>query len=70
MSNEILFTTSQAAKFLGVSKAYLERDRWRGAIVPFIRLGSRAIRYKQTDLENFIADNRVDNFQLESRNGS
>jgi excisionase family DNA binding protein len=49
-----LLTTEQAAEFLGVSVAFLERDRWAGARVPFIKVGSRAVRYKQSDLEQYI----------------
>ncbi len=49
-----LLTPTDAAKYLGVSKAFLERDRWAGARVPFIRVGSRAVRYRITDLDTYI----------------
>lgn len=49
-----LLTTKQAAQFLGVSAAFLERDRWAGARVPYIQLGTRSIRYRLEDLESFI----------------
>ncbi len=49
-----LLTTAEAATYLCVSKAFLERDRWAGARVPFIKVGSRAVRYRQTDLETFL----------------
>lgn len=49
-----LLTTQQAAAFLGVSKAFLERDRWAGARIPFIRVGSRAVRYRRSDLDAFL----------------
>lgn len=49
-----LLTTKQAAPILGVSEAFLERDRWAGAKVPFIRVGSRAVRYRLSDLESYI----------------
>lgn len=52
-----LYTTAQAANFLGVSKAFLERDRWAGARIPFVRVGSRAVRYRQSDLDAFIEAN-------------
>jgi len=54
MDNTQLLTTSQAANYLCVSKAFLERDRWAGARVPFIKIGSRAVRYRATDLEAYI----------------
>ncbi|HCS28657.1 MAG TPA: DNA-binding protein [Spongiibacteraceae bacterium] len=50
-----LLTTKEAADQLGVSAAYLERDRWAGAKVPFVRIGKRAIRYRQEDLDRFVA---------------
>lgn len=49
-----LLNTKQAAKYLSVSAAFLERDRWAGARIPFIKLGSRSVRYRQSDLDQFI----------------
>ncbi len=58
MNSEPLLTTAAAAKFLSVSQAFLERDRWAGATIPYIKVGSRAVRYRMTDLQAFI-DARV-----------
>lgn len=49
-----LLNTKQAANYLGVSAAFLERDRWAGARIPFVRLGTRSIRYRCEDLDHFI----------------
>lgn len=49
-----LLTTRQAAPVLGVSVAFLERDRWAGARVPFIKIGARAVRYRLSDLHAYI----------------
>lgn len=49
-----LLNTQQAAEYLGVSVAFLERDRWAGARVPFIKIGARAVRYRLSDLEDYI----------------
>lgn len=49
-----LLNTTQAAEYLGLSKAFLERDRWAGAKVPFIKIGSRAVRYRLHDLNHYI----------------
>lgn len=49
-----LLTTKQTAPILGVSEAFLERDRWAGAKVPFIRVGSRAVRYRLSDVNAYI----------------
>lgn len=49
-----LLNTKEAANFLGLSKAFLERDRWAGAKVPFIKISERAVRYRLQDLEKYI----------------
>jgi hypothetical protein len=56
--NSQLLSTPQAAKFLNVSIAFLERDRWAGARIPFVKVGSRAVRYRLDDLEAHIQSNR------------
>lgn len=53
-----LLSTPQAAKLLNVSIAFLERDRWAGARIPFVKVGSRAVRYRLDDLEAYIDINR------------
>ncbi len=54
MSSQLL-NTKEAAQVLGVSAAFLERDRWAGAKVPFVKLGSRSVRYRREDLDSYIA---------------
>lgn len=49
-----LLNTLEAANYLGLSKAFLERDRWAGAKVPFIKISTRAVRYRLDDLEKYI----------------
>ncbi|MEW8295453.1 MAG: helix-turn-helix domain-containing protein [Candidatus Thiodiazotropha sp.] len=49
-----LLNTAEAAQFLGVSKAFLERDRWAGARIPFVKIGARAVRYRADDLNTYI----------------
>lgn len=49
-----LLTTKEAAKYLGISQAFLERDRWAGARIPFVRVGSRTIRYRKEDLDLYL----------------
>ncbi len=52
-------TTTQAAKFLGVSQAFLERDRWASTRtghaprIPFVRVGKRGVSYERAVLEAF-----------------
>jgi len=49
-----LLTTEEAAQILGVSEQFLERDRWAGAKIPFIKVGSRAVRYDPTVLQAYL----------------
>lgn len=56
--NKQMLNTKEAADFLGVSMAFLERDRWAGARIPFIKVGTRAVRYLLSDLENFLNQQR------------
>ena len=51
---EKLLTTQEAARMLGISAAFLERDRWAGARIPFVKVGKRAVRYRIADLHGFI----------------
>lgn len=55
-----LLHTKDAAKFLNVSIAFLERDRWAGARIPFVKVGSRAVRYRLEDLHAYINQQRQD----------
>lgn len=52
-----LLNTKETAVILSVSEAFLERDRWAGARIPFIKVGARAIRYRLQDIEKYIEDN-------------
>jgi len=64
-SSQQLLTSHEAAQMLGVSKAFLARDRWggkhfgQGPLVPFIKVGPRAVRYMIEDLRSHIAKSRV-----------
>ena len=54
MNTNKLLTTKEAANYLSVSAAFLERDRCYTARIPFIKVGSRAVRYRMLDLENYL----------------
>jgi predicted DNA-binding transcriptional regulator AlpA len=64
MTNEMtpgLIKQSEAASYLGLSEATLERDRWRGGDIPYIKIGPRAIRYDLEQLNKYIEHNTVRN---------
>jgi predicted DNA-binding transcriptional regulator AlpA len=42
---------------LGVSQSFLEKDRWKGARIPFIKIGARAVRYAPEAVQAFIEQN-------------
>lgn len=54
MKKHTLLTTAQAAKYLGVSRSFLERDRWAGARIPYVVIGSRSVRYRLEDLDAYV----------------
>ena len=54
-----LINTLEAADYLNVSSAFLERDRWRKGDIPYIRIGPRAIRYDLEQLNEYIDRNTV-----------
>lgn len=54
MAETPLLTTKEAAHYLCVSTAFLERDRWAGARIPFVKIG-RNVRYQLAELDAYIA---------------
>lgn len=59
---ESLLHTRDAAAILGVSEAWLERQRWKGEEPTYVRVGGqngRAVRYRRSDLEAYIERNLV-----------
>jgi hypothetical protein len=64
LGDDRLLTTKEAAKLLRVSTAFLERDRWagarngQGALIPYIKVGARAVRYRLSDLRHHVQANR------------
>ena len=51
-----LLTTEEAAQLLNVSPQFLERDRWAGAMIPFIRVGARAVRYDPATIQRYLEE--------------
>jgi hypothetical protein len=62
MKNELrkkLVKQKKAAECLGLSEATLERDRWRGGEIPYIKVGPRAIRYDLNQLDDYLESKTV-----------
>lgn len=60
-----LLNSEQAAEVLGVSRAFLERDRWLAGqggtspVVPFLRVAPKVVRYRLSDLQAHLEKARV-----------
>lgn len=50
-----LLTVEETAAYLGVKPRLLESWRYRNTGPKYIRLGGRHVRYRQTDLDDWIA---------------
>ena len=53
---ERLLTPEQAAKILRVKPRTLQAWRYRGGGPRFIKLGRRSVRYRRSDLKQYILD--------------
>ena len=57
-----LLHSRDAARYLGVSEAWLARERWKGTGPAYIKVGGasgRAVRYRHSDLMVWIERNLV-----------
>ena len=62
MKNDLrknLVKQKEAADYLDLSEATLERDRWRGGDIPYIKVGPRAIRYDLNQLDAYLESKTV-----------
>ena len=48
-----LLTTEEAALYLRIEETFLTRDRREQAQIPFVRLGTRTVRYRRKDLDAY-----------------
>jgi hypothetical protein len=53
-----LLTEKEAATLLNVTSSCLQAWRYRGDGPPFIKISARCVRYKWTDLQEWIDGNR------------
>ncbi len=59
-----ILTETDAAKYIGMSRSFLNADRSNGLRIKrtkgpvFLKLG-RAIRYRKTDLDNWLQQNLI-----------
>ena len=56
MPENRLLNTDEAAKYLSVSKSFLNKDRANGKLakIPYVQLSANAIRYRLSDLDDYV----------------
>jgi len=54
-----LIGQKEAADYLDLSEATLERDRWRSGEIPYIRVGPRSIKYDLNQLDVYLETKTV-----------
>jgi excisionase family DNA binding protein len=54
-----LLTTTEVAELTGLSPETLAQWRWLKKELPFIRLGTKCVRYRQSDVDAWLAKRLV-----------
>lgn len=52
----VIWDQQDTATYLGISVKQLERDRWAGEGIPYVKVG-RAVRYRAADVVAFLDRN-------------
>jgi predicted DNA-binding transcriptional regulator AlpA len=55
-SDDDMLTTEEVAKWLGVSVQWLEIGRCKGYGPPFVKLSTRAIRYRRGAVKQYLCE--------------
>jgi excisionase family DNA binding protein len=53
--SETILRTADAARYLSLAESTLEKLRVYGGGPTFVRLGTRAVRYRREDLDSWLA---------------
>ena len=54
-----ILRTPETARYVGLSKSWLEKQRMEGGGPPYIKLSSRAVGYRLDDLDHWLESRRV-----------
>jgi excisionase family DNA binding protein len=54
-----LLTTDEVAEMTGLSPETLAQWRWLKKGIPFVRLGKKCVRYRQSDIDAWLAKRLV-----------
>ena len=55
-----ILTERDAARMISMSVDWLRERRWHGDGPPYLRIGSKAIRYERDELLSFMRSHRVE----------
>lgn len=55
---DALMDENELADYLGITANKLQRDRWAGTGLPYIKIG-RCVRYRRSDVEAYLASHTV-----------
>lgn len=54
-----LLTTDEVAEMTGLSPETLAQWRWQKREIPFVRLGKKCVRYRQSDIDAWLSKRLV-----------
>lgn len=54
-----VMTAEQLSPIVHISVAALAQDRYRGRGIPFVKVGTKRVRYLREDVLKYLQDNRM-----------
>lgn len=64
INDKILLTEDEVSKLFNINKHTLQRDRFNGTGIPYVKLGRR-VRYKVEDIQKYIERNTIGNHRYD-----
>ena len=61
MAQDILLSDHDLERLTGRKRSSWQKDRVKGVGIPFIRVGPRLVRYRQADVDQWLAERRTQN---------
>ena len=64
INDKILLTEDEVSKLFNINKHTLQRERFNGTGIPYVKLGRR-VRYKVEDIQKYIERNTIGNHRYD-----
>lgn len=64
IKEKILLTEDEVSKLFNINKHTLQRERFNGTGIPYVKLGRR-VRYKIEDIQKYIERNTIGNHRYD-----